>query len=176
MLQNEYKTVCDPFKIGDLIKPNEPYDAEYMIIAEDIKVGRFVKKFTPANECEQVYNLAVSDTLDSIWGISLNAVPRSDSDAEYYEYNKNDDPIAFVGRVTSKLSVLPVVLIQTGVTPEELLSAKRYAIAGGPDTGAMFLATTTPTDSSTTKYIELPSNTYRLRVSGTQQIYLEITP
>ncbi|MDR1334409.1 MAG: hypothetical protein LBJ71_04265, partial [Holosporaceae bacterium] len=174
-LQNEFNLVAHAFVVGQLVKPSEPNDLETLPIGEDIVVGRFVKKLVDSTGCERIYAMATGDTVDSLFGITLNDNPtatRIDSPRTTYSYQRGD--AVAVGRLSSKLSIRPEILVQDSTT--DILNAPLYVVCGGDDSGKLLVADTDPTPSETTTYIALDHSSFNLRSEiDTGEVYLEIT-
>jgi hypothetical protein len=173
MLQTSYEYMNSAFTVGQLIKPQEPNDLESLPIANDIKVGRFVKLDVDENGIEMVDNLVSTDTVEAIFGISINDVKNSKTFENSFFYNKEDNAVALIGRVGSKLSIYPFFILQDELAKSDYLTAPLYAIAGGDNSGALYIGTP-PTPPTGVAYLALPTN-YKLRVNApTGEIYLEI--
>jgi hypothetical protein len=173
-LQNEFNLVGHGVSVGQLIKPNKPNDLETLPIGEDISVGRFVKKVVDANGYEKIFNMAFNDT--AAYGISVNDNPTATqvgTQGTVHSVKRGD--VVLVGRISSKLTTRPELIIQDGTT--DILNALLYVICGGADSGKLLVAKTAPTPSATTSYMALPNTVYRLRMtSDTNELYLEVTP
>jgi hypothetical protein len=173
-LQNEFSLVGHSVSVGQLIKPNEPNDLETLSIGEDISIGRFVKKVVDVNGYEKIFAMAFNDT--AVYGISVNDNPTAmqvGTVGTVHSVARGD--VVLVGRISSKLTIRPELMIQDGTT--DTLNAGLYVICGGADSGKLLAAKTAPTPSATTSYIALSNSVYRLRMtSDTNEVYLEVTP
>lgn len=173
MLQDTFRDLSNGFVVGGLIKPKEPNDIESIPCGDDtIGVGLFVKKTLNSENCETVQKLVKDDTLDKVFGVSLDSSVYSTSCFPTQEYHKGEAVVC--GRVTSKLSVLPKIIKATGLLETDLLTAGLYIIAGGENSGALYISKTLPSATDNESYITCDSK-YRLRVDSiTQELYLEI--
>lgn len=173
MLQDKFRDINNGFVVGELVKPKEPNDIEAISCGDDtIGVGIFVKKVLNSQNCETVQKLVKEETLDKVFGITLDSTVYSTSCYPKQEYHKGEAVVC--GRVTSKLSVLPKIIKADGLLESDILTAGLYIIAGGANSGALYVSKTSPSASDNESYITCDSK-YRLRVdSVTQEVYLEI--
>lgn len=174
MLQTDFKKIPHGLEVGELVKKLEPNDTESITAGEDnIGVGIFVKKVFEGNS-EVIKKLEITDTeTSSVFGITINAVSSSNTTKNSFVYQKGITTV--VGRISSKLSIRPKILKADGLNESDVLTAGLYVVAGGEDTGALYVSSTTPAATETVNYIALPASKYKLRPDvQTGEIYLEV--
>jgi hypothetical protein len=111
--------------------------------------------------------MAVNDT--EIYGISTAPTGTKD-----FVYSLKRGNMACIGRISSKLTIYPALIIQNGTTDH--LNAPLYVICGGSDSGKLLIASTAPVQTAEISYIPLPSYIFRLRVNtDTGEKYLEVS-
>lgn len=174
MLQDNFMEKTKGFLVGQIIKPKEPNDLEAINCGEDnIGIGLFVVKTHNSNNIEVIKLPTKTSTLDDIFGVTINDVTTAYSTTNSFKYKKHDT--ALVGRVSSKLSIVPKAIKADGLADANLLTADLYIIAGGDNTGSLYISSEEPVDTDDVKYLELNSSKYHLRVDGaSQEVYLEI--
>ena len=174
MLQTDFKSTPHGLEVGELVKKQEPNDTEAIMAGEnDIGVGIFVKKVLEGSS-EVIKKLEVTDTdATHLFGITVNAVSTSNTTKNSYVYHKG--VTTMVGRISSKLSIRPKILKADGLNDSDVLTAALYVVAGGTNTGALYISTVAPTPTEEVKYITLSASKYKLRPdTRTGEIYLEV--
>lgn len=167
MLRTESSMDMQSFFIGNLVKTSEPNDLEALPAFVDLKSGVFVKKILNENQNEFFTSLVVGDTLSHVYGVLIY-------DPQDIKKEKNvcsTLEIAIVGRVTSKLSIVPNMKVFNEVP--SLMDTSNILAIGliGDNAGVLNIH---KAGSVITDEIVLPKEKYHLRINNNKHVYLEI--